>query len=54
MSILIYVTRNNPVILSENWWCILFAELVAGNDPGAKVSLFMHGWRQLVMFQEQK
>ncbi len=25
-----------------------------GNDPGAKVSLFMHGWRQLVMFHEQK
>ncbi len=24
-----------------------------GNDPGAKVSFFMHDWRQLVMFQEQ-
>ena len=33
---------------------VFFVDIMVGNDPGVKVSLFMHDWRQLVMFQEQK
>ncbi len=37
-----------------NCYISFLLDLVRGNDTGAKVPLFMHGWRQVVMFQEQK